>query len=53
MEKIHSLPVNDQTERFEKIRLYGEQPLHKRSDDEKNEILEETFEFFREFLLQQ
>jgi len=52
MEQFQSSRPPDSSSKFDKIKAFSEIPLHKRPAHEKNEVLNETFQFYREFLSQ-
>lgn len=52
MEQFQSNHQQTPNDKFERIAALSETPLHKRPTSEKNEILNETFEFYQQFLLQ-
>lgn len=52
MEQFQSNHQQTPNDKFERIMALSETPLHKRPASEKNEVLNETFEFYQQFLLQ-
>jgi hypothetical protein len=52
MEQFQANSLQDPTGKFNRITAFNETPLHKRPANEKYEVLNETFEFYQQFLLQ-